>query len=137
MRGKLTKKQVFQGIAHVTVSAHQYLHKWTKLEGEDNNKRPDNGRKDWKFLHKMTPCLSQSPKVNRAFTLDASPERQESWSASQSANSSTDNGNCSDSSGDDAAAADENVAGKELKPSRQRKRKSNSSAPEILTYTYT
>ena len=75
----------------------------------------------------MTPCLSQSPKVNQAFRLDAS----------QSANSSTDNGNSSDSSGDDAAADDENVAGKELKPSRQRKRKSNSSAPEILTYTYT
>lgn len=44
----------------------------------------------------------------------------------------TDNGNC-----DDAANDDENVAGKELKPSRQLKRKNNSSAPEILTYTYT
>ena len=80
----------------------------------------------------MTPCLGQSLKVNRAFTLDASPERQESWSASQSANSSTDNGNC-----DDAADDDENVAGKELKPSRQPKRKNNLSAPEILTCTYT
>lgn len=79
----MTKKQVFQGIAHVTVSAHQYLHKWTKLEQkykevEDNNKRAGNGRKDWKFLDKMTPCLGQSPKLNRAFKLDASPERQES-----------------------------------------------------------
>lgn len=79
----MTKKQVSQGIAHVTVSGHQYLHKWTKLEQkykevEDNNKRAGNGRKDWKFLDKMTPCLGQSPKLNRAFKLDASPERQES-----------------------------------------------------------
>jgi len=79
----LTKKQVFQRIAHVTVSGHQCLHKWTKLEQkykevEDNNKRAGNRRKEWKFLDNMTPCLGQSPKVNRAFTFDASTERQES-----------------------------------------------------------
>lgn len=102
----MTKKQVFQRIAEyfnvtadVTVSAHICLHKWTKLgqkykEVEDNNKRTGKGRKDWKFLDNMTTCLGQSPKVNPAFTFDASTERQESRSASQSTNSSTDNGNC-------------------------------------------
>jgi len=65
----------------------------------------------------MTTCLGQSPKVNPAFTFDASSECQESISASQAASSSTDNGNCSDSSGDD-----ENVVRKELKSRRQWKR---------------
>lgn len=147
-RGKVTKKQVFERIAEyfnatadVTVSGDQCLRKWTKLEQkykevEDNNKRTGKGRKDWKFLDKVTDCLGQSPKVNPAFTFDASSERQESRSASQSANSY---GNCSDSSGDDADADDENVVRKELKPRRQRKRKSNSSAAEMLTFlqTYT
>ena len=86
----------------------------------------------------MTACLGQSPKVNPAFTFDASAEHQEFRSASQSGNSTTDNGNCSDSSGDDADD-DENVVRKKLKPRRQRKRKSNSSATEMLTFlqTYT
>lgn len=146
-RGKVTKKQVFERIAEyfnatadVTVSGDQCLRKWTKLEQkykevEDNNKITDKGRKDWKFLDKMTDCLGQSPNVNPAFTFDASSERQESRSASQSANSY---GNCSDSSGDDVDD-DENVVRKELKPRRQRKRKSNSSAAEMLTFlqTYT
>lgn len=149
-RGKVTKKQVFQRIAEyfnvtadVTVSGDQCLRKWTKLEQkykevEDNNKRTGKGRKDWKFLDSMTTCLGQSPKVNPAFTFDASSECQESISASQTASSSTDNGNCSDSSGDDADN-DENVVRKELKSRRQRKRKSNSSAAEMLTFlqTYT
>lgn len=149
-RGKVTKKQVFQKIAEyfnanadVTVSADQCLRKWTKLEQkykevEDNNNRTGNGRKDWKFLENMTACLGQSPKVNPAFTFDASAEHQESRSASHSGNSTTDNGNCSDSSGDDGDD-DENVVRKKLKPRRQRKRKSNSSAAEMLTFlqTYT
>ena len=149
-RGKVTKKQVFQKIAEyfnanadVTVSADQCLRKWTKLEQkykevEDNNNRTGNGRKDWKFLENMTACLGQSPKVNPAFTFDASAEHQESRSASQSGNSTTDNGNSSDSSGDDGDD-DENVVRKKLKPRRQRKRKSNSSAAEMLTFlqTYT
>ena len=149
-RGKVTKKQVFQRIAEyfnvtadVTVCGDQCLRKWTKLEQkykevEDNNKRTGKGRKDWKFLDSMTTCLGQSPKVNPAFTFDASSECQESTSASQTASSSTDNGNCSDSSGDDADN-DENVVRKELKSRRQRKRKSNSSAAEMLTFlqTYT
>ena len=86
----------------------------------------------------MTAFLGQSPKVNPAFTFDASAEHQESRSASQSGNSATDNGNCSDSSGDDGDD-DENVVRKKLKPRRQRKRKSNSSAAEMLTFlqTYT
>ena len=86
----------------------------------------------------MTTCLGQSPKVNPAFTFDASTECQESISASQTASSSTDNENCSDSSGDDADN-DENVVRKELKSRRQRKRKSNSLAAEMLTLlqTYT
>ena len=86
----------------------------------------------------MTACLGQSPKVNPAFTFDASTEHQESRSTSQSANSSTDSGNSSDSSGDDTDDA-ENVVRKELKPGRQRKRKSNLSAAEMLTFlqTYT
>ena len=86
---------------------------------DDNNKSTGNGRKDWKFLDNMTTCFGQSPKVNPVFTFDVSTEHQESRSSSQSANSSTDNGNCSDSSGDDAAADDENVVRKELKPHRQ------------------
>ena len=149
-KGKVTKKQVFQKIAEyfnvnadVTVSADQCLRKWTKLEQkykevEDNNNRTGNGRKDWKFLENMTACLGQSPKVNPAFTFDASAEHQESRSASHSGNSTTDNGNCSDSSGDDGDD-DENVVRKKLKPRRQRKRKSNSSAAEMLTFlqTYT
>ena len=101
-------------------------------EVEDNNKRTGKGRKDWKFLDSMTTCLGQGPKVNATFTFDASS--QESISTSQTANSSTENGNCSDSSGDDADN-DENVVRKELKSRRQRKRKSNSSAAEMLTYT--
>jgi len=110
----------------------------TLLQVEDNNKRTGKGRKDWKFLDSMTTCLGQSPKVNAAFTFDASSECQESISTSQTASSSTDNGNCSDSSGDDADN-DENVVRKELKSRRQRKRKSNSSAAEMLTFlqTYT
>ena len=145
----MTKKQVFQRIAEyfnvtadVTVSGDQCIRKWTKLEQkykevEDNNKRTGKGRKDWKFLDSMTTCLGQSPKVNPAFTFDASSECQESTSASQTASSSTDNGNCSDSSDD--ADNDENVVRKELKSRRQRKRKSNSSAAEMLTFlqTYT
>ena len=70
--------------------------------------------------------------------FDASSECQESISTSQTASSSTENGNCSDSSGDDADN-DENVVRKELKSRRQWKRKSNSSAAEMLTFlqTYT
>ena len=136
-------QEYFNANADVTVSADQCLRKWTKLEQkykevEDNNNRTGNGRKDWKFLENMTACLGQSPKVNPAFTFDASAEHQESRSASQLGNSTTDNGNCSDSSGDDADD-DENVVRKKLKPRRQRKRKSNSSAAEMLTFlqTYT
>ena len=43
------------------------------------------GRKDWKFLHKMAGCLGQNPKVNPAFTFDASSESQASRSESLSA----------------------------------------------------
>ena len=68
---KVAKKQVFQRIAEyfnvtadVTVSGDQYLRKWTKLEQKykevkDNNRRTGKGRKDWKFLHNMTTCLTQ------------------------------------------------------------------------------
>ena len=57
------------------------------------------GRKDWKFLHKMAGCLGQNPKVNPAFTFDASSESQASRSESLSAtSSSTNNENCSDCS---------------------------------------
>ena len=149
LRGKLTKKQVLQKIvtyfnvtADVTVSGDKCFRKWTKLEQkykevEDNNKRTGSGRKEQKFLDNMTTSLGQSAKVDPAFTFDASAEHHESRSASQLANSSTHNGNCSDSSGD--VADDENVVRKNLKPRRRRKRKSNSSAPEMLTFlqTYT
>ena len=50
--------------------------KYKEVEG--NIKRTGNETKDSKFLDSMTACLGQSPKVNPAFTFDASPEHQES-----------------------------------------------------------
>lgn len=144
LKGKTTKKEVFSKIAaefnstsDLKVTAEQCIRKWSKLETkqkqvEDNNKQTGRERKSWKYHDDMTECMGSSPKINPEFTFDTST----STSSSLSGHIQCDNGDDSHNSDE---SADESGDGKKRKKKVKfptRKRKSNSSAAEMLEFLH-
>lgn len=136
-KGKLTKKQLFERVAHhfntkskVIVSGEQCLRKWNKLvqkykEVEDNNKRTGRANKDWKYMDSMAECMGDSPNVNPAYTFDTSSSSP-SPSACSLETTNDDN--------EDVTSDDEQNKDVKKPVTRKRKRKSNSSASEMLSF---
>ena len=132
-KGKLTKKQLFERVAHhfntkskVIVSGEQCLRKWNKLvqkykEVEDNNKQTGRANKDWKYME----CMGDSPNVNPAYTFDTSSSSP-SPSACSLETTNDDN--------EDVTSDDEQNKDVKKPVTRKRKRKSNSSASEMLSF---
>ena len=142
-KGMTTKKEVFAKIAtefnsisEKQVTADQCLRKWSKLESkqkeiEDNNKQTGRARKSWKYHDDMSECMGSSPKVSPGFTFDTS-------SSSSSGTNQCDRDNSedlSDESGDDESEDKTERKKKKAKPPT-RKRKSNSSAAEMLQFLH-
>ena len=161
---RVTKKEVFETIAQqfsgeadVLVDGNQCMRKWFKLESqfkkiEDNNKQTGRANKSWKFYNRLEQCIGDSPRVHPAYTVDtASPSTSSTSSSTDSENRSVvhsdsddksdgnDDDECDgdDSNDDDECDGDDSV-GKGKKPKvlkkRQRKRKSHSSASEMLAF---
>lgn len=139
-KGKTTKKDVFAKIAvefnsisDQKVTAVQCSGKWSKLEQkqkevEDNNKQTGKARKSWKFHDDMTECMGSSPKINPGFTFDTS-------SSGSSGASQCDNDNQSPDPSDESCDEDGPSRKKKAKmPTR--KRKSHSSAAEMLQFLH-
>ncbi|KAL9978417.1 hypothetical protein ACROYT_G015930 [Oculina patagonica] len=143
------KKEVFETIAKqfneeadVLVDGTQCMRKWSKLETqfkkiEDNNKQTGRANKSWKFYNHLEQCIGDSPRVHPAYTFDtAMPSTSSASSSTDSEKSSVVH---SDSNGtdDDECDVDDSMAkGKKPKTlkKRQRKRKSHSSASEMLAF---
>ena len=144
-KGKNTKKDIFAKIAAAfneksieKVTADQCMRKWSKLEMklkdvDDHNKMTGRDRKSWKFHSEMTACMGSSPKINPAVTIDTS-----SIGATASGSSSSSSCSKTDSTGHDGSDADssEEAAGPRAKKAKfpTRKRKSKSSAAEMLSF---
>ncbi|KAL9976257.1 hypothetical protein ACROYT_G013537 [Oculina patagonica] len=146
---RVTKKEVFETIAKqfneeadVLVDGTQCMRKWSKLETqfkkiEDNNKQTGRANKSWKFYNHLEQCIGDSPRVHPAYTFDtAMPSTSSASSSTDSEKSSVVH---SDSNGtdDDECDVDDSMAkGKKPKTlkKRQRKRKSHSSASEMLAF---
>ncbi|PFX34057.1 hypothetical protein AWC38_SpisGene1210 [Stylophora pistillata] len=141
-----TKNEVFakisselNSISEERVTADQCLRKWSKLEIkqkeiEDNNKQTGKPRESWKFHDDMSECMGSSPKMSLAFTFDTSS------SSSSSTNQCDRDGDYhfedhSDESGNDESG-DENQKKKKKAKLPTRKRKSNSSAAEMLQFLH-
>lgn len=145
-KGKTKKKDIFAKIANSfnsksdkMVTGEQCLRKWTKLESktkevEDHNKLTGRDKKTWKFHEEMTACMGTSPKINPAVTIDTSDLTNKATSSSSSSLSSP--GDDSDNDGSDTESSKDGVAKPKAKKFKQptRKRKSNSSAAEMLRF---
>ena len=145
-KGKTTKKEVFAKIAtefnsisEKRVTVDQCLRKWSKLEIkqkeiEDNNKQTGKARKSWKYHDDMSDCMGSSPKISPGFTFDTS-------SSSSSGTNQCDRGgdshseDLSDELGDDESG-DKNQRKRKKAKFPTRKRKSNSSAAEMLQFLH-
>ena len=121
------------------MTVDQCLRKWSKLEIkqkeiEDNNKQTGKARKSWKYHDDMSDCMGSSPKISPGFTFDTS-------SSSSSGTNQCDRGgdshseDLSDKSGDDESG-DKNQRKKKKAKFPTRKRKSNSSAAEMLQFLH-
>lgn len=127
--GKTTKKEAFQKIANdfnaqsnVQVTGDQCFRKWTKLttkhkEVIDHNNQSGNNKKTWKYQDAMEECIGANPSVNPTFTLESS---------------STSNDIQGEEETDDSD--DENLATPQNKMRPEKKRKSKSSAAEMLSF---
>ena len=104
-----------------------------KKDVDDHNKMTGRDRKSWKFHSEMTACMGSSPKINPAVTIDTS-----SIGATASGSSSSSSCSKTDSTGHDGSDADssEEAAGPRAKKAKfpTRKRKSKSSAAEMLSF---
>ena len=139
-KGKTTKKDVFQKIADrfnetstMKVSGDQCLRKWLKLEAkfkeiEDNNNLTGRAKKSWKFYEDLE-AIGDSPKVNPAYTYDVADRTPPSSLNVHNSESDED----SDAEDDEIGSTAKRV--KTLK-SRARKRKSHSSAAEMLSFLH-
>lgn len=143
-----TKKSVFDKIAaefnkhsDIKVSAEQCLRKWKKLESkqkgiDDNNKQTGRAHKTWKFQKEMEQCIGDKASVRPVFTFDSgsctsssthspSPQTIDDISDAENASDSVDS---EDLKG--KTAVDPMLGQRKMK----RKRKSYSSASEMLLY---
>ena len=148
---KTKKKEVFDKIASkfneaadVVVTGEQCMRKWFKLEGpfkkiEDNNKKTGSANKSWKFHDLMDEVFGDSPKVHPTYTFDTGRSSSSSANSDQSEKDDDYNKDV-DSEDDDSNDDDDDVAtkgkrGKTLR-NKKRKRKSYSSAAEMLTFLH-
>lgn len=131
--GKSTKKEVFQKIAtsfnaksDLRVSADQCARKWAKLEAKlkevtDHNNKSGNSHKKWKYYSEMADCIGMNAAVKPTYTLESSfcvmPNEGEE----------------SDSSADGEYSS-ERPQKKTPRKRPTKKRKSRSSASEMLTF---
>ena len=126
-KGKHTKREVFAKIAfnfnkkaeHM-VTGDQCLRKWNKLESnfkkvEDHNKKTGNDKKTMKYFDQLQACIGSDPNINPVISLE---------SGHVSGNDSSDD----DESGE--------LSSTDGKPKKRpvRKRKSHSSAAEMLEF---
>ena len=140
-KGKTTKKDVFQKIADrfneistVKVSGDQCMRKWLKLEAkfkeiEDNNNLTGRAKKSWKFYEDLEEAIGDSPKVNPAYTYDFVDGKPPLSLNVHNSESDED----SDAEDDEIGSTEKRV--KTLN-SRARKRKSHSSAAEMLSFLH-
>ena len=140
-KGK-TKKDVFQKIcAHFNetseskVTVDQCIRKWDKLlakfkQVEDNNKHTGNARQTCKFYDSLQECIGESPIVNPRYTFDVARVASSSSSQSES-NTEICEGDGDTLEGDES---DNSLKGAKDVKKRVRKRKSQSSAAEMLTF---
>ena len=138
---KTTKKDVFQKIADrfnetstVKVSGDQCMRKWLKLEAkfkeiEDNNNLTGRAKKSWKFYEDLEEAIGDSPKVNPAYTYDVADGTPPLSLNVHNFESDEDR----DAEDDEIGSTEKRV--KTLK-SRARKRKSHSSAAEMLSFLH-
>ena len=126
-KGKHTKREVFAKIAfnfnkkaeHM-VTGDQCLRKWNKLESnfkkvEDHNKKTGNDKKTMKYFDQLQECIGSDPNINPVISLE-------------SGHVSADDSSDGDESGESAST--------DGKPRKRpvRKRKSHSSAAEMLQF---
>lgn len=131
--GKTTKKEVFKKIAtsfnsksHLRVSADQCARKWAKLEAKlkevtDHNNKSGNSHKKWKYYSEMADCIGMNAAVRPTYTLESSSCVM------------SNEGVESDSS-DDGDYSTETPQKKTLRKRPAKKRKSRSSASQMLTF---
>lgn len=126
VKGKTTKRDIFGKIAYsfnkqcdAMVTDDQCMGKWIKLESkfkemhvDDHKNHTGNDKKTMKFHKELPECLGSQPKVTPVLTLD-------------SAKNGTEHSVSVDESSDSACA-------KVKRPPR--KRKSHSSATEVLSF---
>lgn len=126
-KGKNTKRDVFSKIAFSfnkqsntkMVTGDQCLRKWSKLEStfkkvEDHNKKTGNNKKTMKYYDEIQACIGSDPNIKPVISLE-------------SGHVSAD-----DSSGDESGE----LSSADGKPKKRpvRKRKSHSSAAEMLEF---
>ena len=146
-----TKKSVFNKIAQdfnqrsdLVVTGDQCLRKWKKMETkhkeiEDNNKQTGRARKTWKFQKEMEQCTGGNASVRPVFTFDTG-SRSSSTSVSSPGSSAEidDEGSDVDNISESLDCGDKGktaVSSKlEQRQSVKRKRKSHSSASEMLEF---
>ena len=141
-KGKTTKKDVFQKICNhfnetseYKVTVDQCIRKWDKLvvkfkQVKDNNKQTGKAKQTCKFYDSLQECIGESHKVNPSYTFDVARV------ASSSSSQSDSNAECDDN-GDELDEDDESgnsLEGAKNGKKRVRKRKSHSSAAEMLTF---
>ena len=122
------------------------MRKWAILEQklkevDDHNKPTGRDRRTWKFHNEMTACMGSSPMINPAVTSDTSSiVLTPSTASGSSSSSSFHGGDPTDFEGSDVESSDESAGptAKDRKVRKaklpSRKRKSKSSAAEMLRF---
>ena len=146
-----TKKSVFNKIAEefnlcsdLVATGEQCLRKWKKLktkhkEIENNNKQTGRARKTWKFQKEMEECIGGNASVRPVVTFDTgSCSFLTSVSSPSSSAEIDDDGSDDDDGSESFDTGDKGkrpVSSKvEQRKSVKRKRKSHSSASEMLEF---
>ena len=143
-----TKKSVFDKIAaefnkhaDIKVSGVQCLRKWKKLESkqkeiEDNNKQTGRAHKTWKFHRKMEQCIGDKASVRPVLTFDSGSSTSSSTRSQspQTIDDISDAENASDSVDSEDIKGKTAVDPKLGQRKMKRKRKSYSSASEMLVF---
>ena len=122
----------FNKHADIKVTGEQCLRKWKKLETkqkeiEDNNRQTGRAHKTWKFHKEMEQCIGDKASVRPTFTFDSGS------SASSSARSHSPQ-TIDDSSDAENDSVDCEDPGSKQRRQVKRKRKSHSSASEMLGF---
>ena len=145
-----TKKSVFNKIAEefnlrsdLVVTGEQCLRKWKKLEAkhkeiEDNNKQTGRARKTWKFQKEMEECIGGNASVRPVFTFDTGSRSSSTSVSSPSSSAEIDDDGSDDDDGSESFDSGDKgkrpVSSKVEQRKVKRKRKSHSSASEMLEF---